>query len=62
MVEMLDNIVIKEIFVVSFYDGLGVLKDVDFIVVSLGFKIINMWGFNSISLVWFLWLIDGVDN
>lgn len=58
----MDVLVIKEMVVMSFYDGFGNLKGVDLIVVSLGFKVINIRGFNSISLVRFLQIIDGVDN
>lgn len=61
-VETLDNIAIKETPAANFYDGLGALKDVDLTAASLGFKIINMRGFNSTSPVRSLQIIDGVDN
>ncbi|MEM6398065.1 MAG: TonB-dependent receptor [Bacteroidota bacterium] len=60
--ESMDNIAIKETPAVSFYDGLGNLKDVDLTAASLGFKIINTRGFNSTNPVRSLQLIDGVDN
>ena len=60
--ESMDNIAIKETPAVSFYDGLGSLKDVDLTAASLGFKIINTRGFNSTSPVRSLQIIDGVDN
>lgn len=60
--ESMDNIAIKETAAVSFYDGLGALKDVDLTAASLGFKIINTRGFNSTSPVRSLQIIDGVDN
>lgn len=46
----------------NFYDGLGSMKGVDLTAASLGFKIINMRGFNSTSPVRSLQIIDGVDN
>lgn len=60
--ESLDNIGIRETPAANFYDGLGSLKDVDLTAASLGFKIINMRGFNSTSPVRSLQIIDGVDN
>ncbi|MEM8583868.1 MAG: TonB-dependent receptor [Bacteroidota bacterium] len=60
--ESMDNIAIKETPAVSFYDGLGNLKDVDLTAASLGFKIINTRGFNSTNPVRSLQIIDGVDN
>lgn len=60
--ESLDNIGIKETPAANFYDGLGSLKEVDLTAASLGFKIINMRGFNSTSPVRSLQIIDGVDN
>ncbi|MBK8653298.1 MAG: TonB-dependent receptor [Haliscomenobacter sp.] len=60
--ESMDNIAIKETPAVSFYDGLGSLKEVDLTAASLGFKIINTRGFNSTSPVRSLQIIDGVDN
>lgn len=38
----MDVLVIKEMVVMSFYDGFGNLKGVDFMAVSLGFKVINI--------------------
>ena len=61
-VESLDIIAIKETPASNFYEGLGSLKDVDLTSASLGFKVINMRGFNSTSPVRSLQLIDGVDN
>ena len=61
-VESMDLIAIKETPAANFYDGLGSLKDVDLTAASLGFKVINMRGFNSTSPVRSLQLIDGVDN
>jgi outer membrane receptor protein involved in Fe transport len=61
-VESLDLIAIKETPSDNFYDGLGSLKGVDLTAASLGFKVINMRGFNSTSPVRSLQLIDGVDN
>lgn len=61
-VETMDVIAIKETPAVNFYEGLGNLKGVDLTSASLGFKIINMRGFNSTSPVRSLQLIDGVDN
>lgn len=61
-VESLDNIAIKQTPAVSFYDGLGALKDVDLTAASMGFKIVNTRGFNSTSPVRSLQIIDGVDN
>lgn len=60
--ESMDNIAIRETAAVSFYDGLGNLKDVDLTSASLGFKIVNTRGFNSTNPVRSLQLIDGVDN
>lgn len=61
-VESLDLVAIKETPAANFYDGLGSLKDVDLTAASLGFKVINMRGFNSTSPVRSLQIIDGVDN
>ncbi|MEM1325684.1 MAG: TonB-dependent receptor [Bacteroidota bacterium] len=61
-IEALDNIAIKETASESFYDGLGTLKGVDLTAASLGFKVINMRGFNSTSPVRSLQIIDGIDN
>ncbi len=61
-IESMDQIAIKQTPAVSFYDGLGTLKDVDLTAASLGFKIINTRGFNSTSPVRSLQIIDGVDN
>ncbi len=46
----------------DFYEGLGQLKGVDVIFSSLGFKSINMRGFNSTRPIRVLQLIDGMDN
>lgn len=61
-VESMDLIAIRETPSVSFYDGLGSLKDVDLTTASLGFTIVNTRGFNSTSPVRSLQIIDGVDN
>lgn len=61
-VEAMDIIAIKETPAANFYDGLGALKGVDLTAASLGFKVINMRGFNSTSPVRSLQIIDGVDN
>ncbi len=61
-VESLDVLAIKETPADNFYDGLGSLKGVDLTAASLGFKVVNMRGFNSTSPVRTLQLIDGVDN
>jgi iron complex outermembrane recepter protein len=61
-VEALDLLAIKETPSDNFYDGLGALKGVDLTAASLGFKVINMRGFNSTSPVRSLQIIDGVDN
>jgi outer membrane receptor protein involved in Fe transport len=61
-VEALDLLAIKETPSDNFYDGLGSLKGVDLTAASLGFKVINMRGFNSTSPVRSLQIIDGVDN
>lgn len=61
-VEAMDLLAIKETPSDNFYDGLGALKGVDLTAASLGFKVINMRGFNSTSPVRSLQIIDGVDN
>lgn len=61
-VESMDIISIKETPSVNFYDGLGILKGVDLVAASIGFKIVNTRGFNSTSPVRSLQIIDGVDN
>ncbi len=61
-VESMDLVAIRETPAANFYDGLGSLKDVDLTAASLGFKVINMRGFNSTSSVRSLQIIDGVDN
>lgn len=61
-VESMDVLAIKETPSANFYDGLGSLKGVDLTAASLGFKVINVRGFNSTSPVRSLQTIDGVDN
>ncbi len=61
-VESMDLLAIKATPADNFYDGLGSMKGVDLTAASLGFKIINMRGFNSTSPVRSLQIIDGVDN
>lgn len=61
-IESLDLIAIKETPASNFYDGLGSLKGVDLTAASLGFKVVNMRGFNSTSPVRSLQTIDGLDN
>ncbi len=61
-IESLDLIAIKETPSADFYDGLGSLKGVDLTAASLGFKVVNVRGFNSTSPVRSLQTIDGVDN
>jgi outer membrane receptor protein involved in Fe transport len=61
-VESLDLVAIKQTASDNFYDGLGALKGVDVTAASLGFKVVNMRGFNSTSPVRSLQIIDGVDN
>lgn len=61
-IESLDLIAIKETPSADFYDGLGSLKGVDLTAASLGFKVVNVRGFNSTSPVRSLQIIDGVDN
>ncbi len=61
-VESMDLLAIKQTSSDNFYDGLGSLKGVDLTAASLGFKVINMRGFNSTSPVRSLQIIDGVDN
>lgn len=46
----------------SFYDGLAVLREVDILTVSFGFKVINTRGFNSSAPIRSLQLVDGIDN
>ncbi len=61
-VESMDIIAMKETPAVNFYDGLGMLKGVDLVAASIGFKILNTRGFNSTNPVRSLQIIDGVDN
>ena len=61
-VESMDIISMKETPAVNFYDGLGMLKGVDLVAASIGFKIVNTRGFNSTNPVRSLQIIDGVDN
>jgi len=61
-IETMDLLAIKSTPSENFYDGLGSMKGVDLTAASLGFKVINMRGFNSTSPVRSLQLIDGVDN
>jgi iron complex outermembrane recepter protein len=61
-VESMDLLAIKETPAVTFYDGLGNMKGVDLTAASLGFKVINMRGFNSTNPVRSLQIIDGIDN
>lgn len=61
-VETMDAVAIKQTPAANFYEGLALLKGVDMVSASIGFKIINTRGFNSTSPVRSLQLIDGVDN
>lgn len=61
-IESMDLLAIKATPSDNFYDGLGSMKGIDLTAASLGFKIINMRGFNSTSPVRSLQIIDGVDN
>ncbi len=61
-VETLNLKAIRNSSEVSFYDELAVLREVDMLTVSFGFKVINTRGFNSSTPVRSLQLIDGIDN
>jgi len=61
-IETLNLKAIRNSSEVSFYDELAVLREVDMLTVSFGFKVINTRGFNSSTPVRSLQLIDGIDN
>ncbi len=53
---------IKEVASGDFYEGMGNLKGVDINQSSMGFKVVNMRGFNSTAPVRIVQFIDGIDN
>ncbi len=53
---------IKEAASGDFYESMGNLKGVDINQSSMGFKVVNMRGFNSTSPVRIVQFIDGMDN
>ena len=53
---------IKEVASGDFYEGMGTLKGVDINQSSMGFKVVNMRGFNSTAPVRIVQFIDGMDN
>ena len=53
---------IKEVASGDFYEGLGNLKGIDINQSSMGFKVVNMRGFNSTAPVRIVQFIDGMDN
>lgn len=61
-VESLNLQAIRNATEVSFYDALANLREVDLLVVSFGFKVVNTRGFNSSAPIRSLQLIDGIDN
>ncbi len=61
-IEKLDILDIQNTASANFYDGLAVLKGVDFSTQSLTFKSINTRGFGANGNTRFVQLIDGIDN
>lgn len=61
-VESMSLNAIKETPAANFYDGIGHLKGIDLASASIGFKVINMRGFNAAAPIRSLQIIDGVDN
>ncbi|TAL57551.1 MAG: hypothetical protein EPN85_13830 [Bacteroidetes bacterium] len=53
---------IKETASGDFYEGMGTLKGIDITTSSLGFKAVNMRGFNSTAPIRVVQFIDGMDN
>ncbi len=53
---------IKEVASGDFYEGMGNLKGIDINQSSMGFKVVNMRGFNSTAPVRIVQFIDGMDN
>lgn len=53
---------VKEVASGDFYQGLGTLTGVDITTSSMGFKVINMRGFNTTAPVRVVQFIDGMDN
>ncbi|MES2593533.1 MAG: TonB-dependent receptor [Bacteroidota bacterium] len=53
---------IKEVASGDFYEGMGTLKGVDINQSSMGFKVVNMRGFNSTAPVRIVQFVDGMDN
>lgn len=53
---------VREVASGDFYEGLGTLTGVDITTSSMGFKVINMRGFNTTAPVRVVQFIDGMDN
>lgn len=53
---------IKETASGDFYEGMGTLKGIDITTSSMGFKAVNMRGFNTTSPFRVVQFIDGMDN
>lgn len=53
---------VKEVASGDFYEGIGAMSGVDITTSSMGFKVINMRGFNTTMPVRIVQFIDGMDN
>lgn len=53
---------VKDVASGDFYEGIGTLTGVDITTSSMGFKVINMRGFNTTAPVRVVQFIDGMDN
>ncbi len=61
-IEKMDNVAIRNIAALSYFDATANLKGLDMVTSGLTYKVINTRGFNDTGNARFLQLIDGMDN
>lgn len=61
-IEKMDNVAVRNIATLSYFDATANLKGMDMVTSSLTYKEINTRGFNDTGNARFLQLIDGMDN
>ncbi len=61
-IEKMDNVAVRNIASLSYFDATANLKGLDMVTSGLTYKVINTRGFNDTGNARFLQLIDGMDN
>ncbi|MBC7776087.1 MAG: TonB-dependent receptor [Phycisphaerae bacterium] len=61
-IEKMDNVAVRNIATLSYFDATANLKGLDMVTSGLTYKVINTRGFNDTGNARFLQLIDGMDN